>query len=371
MPRFKGEPDYRHGSPECTGILLVNLGSPQAPTTSALRRYLAEFLWDRRVVEVPRPVWWLLLHGLILRTRPPRSARAYRGIWDRLGEGAPLLAVSRRQQEGIEDRLRERFAGPVATALAMRYGRPSIAEGLEELRRAGARRVLVLPLYPQYSGSTTASVFDAVTAELQGWRWVPELRFVHHYHREPGYLDALAASLREHWAEHGWPDRLILSFHGVPKRYLLAGDPYHCQCQTTARLLAERLELPEDFWRITFQSRFGRAEWLRPYTDETLEALPEAGAGTVDVVCPGFSADCLETLQEIDDENREVFLRAGGQHFRYVPALNDRPDHLDFLADLAVRHCRGWPELDAWDPEAAAARQAESRERALALGATD
>jgi len=369
MARFKGEPDYRHGSAECTGILLVNLGSPEAPTKPALRRYLAEFLWDPRVVEVPRPVWWAILHGIILRTRPAKSAEAYRGVWDQLGEGAPLIAVSRKQQEAIEHRLQERFEGPVTTALAMRYGTPSIAEGLAELNRAGARRILVLPLYPQYSGSTSASVFDAVTAELRTWRWVPEVRFVQHYHRESGYLKALANSIREHWADNGRGDQLIMSFHGVPKRYLLAGDPYHCQCQATGRLLAEELGLADDEWRLTFQSRFGRAEWLQPYTDETLKALPQEGMGSVDVVCPGFSADCLETLQEIDDENREYFLEAGGETFRYIPALNDRSDHLDFLADLAARHCQGWPEHSGWDAEADAAERQASRERALAMGA--
>jgi ferrochelatase len=369
MARFKGEPDYRHGSAECTGVLVVNLGSPEAPTKPALRRYLAEFLWDPRVVEVPRPVWWAILHGIILRTRPAKSAAAYRGVWDQLGEGAPLLAVSRRQQAGLERRLAERFDGPVTTALAMRYGSPSIADGLAELNRAGARRILVLPLYPQYSGSTAASVFDAVTAELRTWRWVPEVRFVQHYHRDPAYIGALAASVREHWAEHGRGDKLVMSFHGVPKRYLLAGDPYHCQCQATGRLLAEALGLGDDDWRLTFQSRFGRAEWLQPYTDATMRTLPKEGVGTVDVICPGFSADCLETLQEIDDENREYFLAAGGEHFRYIPALNDRADHLDGLADLAVRHCRGWPELVDWDADADEAERNASRERALAMGA--
>ncbi|MEF8794694.1 ferrochelatase [Thiohalorhabdus sp.] len=369
MARFKGEPDYRHGSTECTGVLLVNLGSPEAPTKPALRRYLAEFLWDPRVVEVPRPVWWAILHGIILRTRPAKSAASYRDVWDQMGEGAPLIAVSRKQQEGIEHRLQERFDGPVTTALAMRYGTPSIAEGLAELNRAGARRILVLPLYPQYSGSTSASVFDAVTDELRTWRWVPEVRMVQHYHREPDYIAALAKSIREHWTEHGRPDKLVMSFHGVPKRYLLAGDPYHCQCQATGRLLAQELGLADDEWRLTFQSRFGRAEWLQPYTDQTLKALPREGAKTVHVVCPGFSADCLETLQEIDDENREYFLEAGGETFRYIPALNDRSDHLDFLADLAAGHCQGWPEHTGWDPEADVTERQASRERALAMGA--
>jgi len=369
MPRFKGEPDYRHGSNECTGVLLTNLGTPDAPDTPALRRYLKEFLWDPRVVEVPRPVWWLILNGIILRTRPAKSAAAYQGVWDQLGEGSPLLAVSRRQQEGLQQRLEARFDGPVKVALGMRYGNPSLAAGLAELNRAGARRILVLPLYPQYSGSTTGSTFDAVTQELQQWRWIPELRFVQHYPKDPGYIAALASSIRDHWAEHGPPDRLVMSFHGVPKRYLLQGDPYHCECHATARLLAEALELPEGRWQVTFQSRFGRAEWLKPYTDETLKALPGEGVKRVDVVAPGFPADCLETLQELNEENREYFLEAGGEAFHYIPALNDRADHLDALADLAARHSQGWPELSGWDKETAEAEARASRERALALGA--
>jgi len=369
MPRFKGEPDYRHGSPECIGVLLTNLGTPDAPDTPSLRRYLREFLWDPRVVEIPRPLWWLLLHGVILPTRPARSAEAYQQVWDTRGEGSPLMAISRRQREGLQARLEERLAGPVQVALGMRYGHPSLAEGLAELNRAGARRILVLPLYPQYSGSTTASTFDAVTRELRRWRWVPELRFLQHYPRDPGYIHALAASVREHWAAHGEPDRLVMSFHGVPKRYLLAGDPYHCECHATARLLAEALELPEERWQVTFQSRFGRAEWLQPYTDATMRALPEEGVRRVDVICPGFPADCLETLQEINDENREYFQAAGGETFHYIPALNERGDHLDALADLASRHCLGWPEHSGWDAGQAEAEAQASRERALALGA--
>ena len=369
MARFKGEPDFRHDQNESVGVLLVNLGTPQAPDKASLRRYLAEFLWDRRVVEVPRPLWWLILHGIILRTRPKRSAAAYRTVWDSLGEGSPLYAVGRRQRAGLEERLQARIPGPVSVALAMRYGHPSIAEGLEQLRQANARRILVLPLYPQYSGSTTGSVFDAVTSELQDWRWVPELRFVHSYHGDAGYILALADSIRAHWAEHGEPDKLLLSFHGVPKRYLHAGDPYYCHCHATARLLADELELPDDQWQMTFQSRFGREEWLRPYTDETLQELGAAGTSRVDVACPGFAADCLETLQEIDQENREIFQEAGGGEFHYIPALNDRDDHLGFLTELAFRHMRGWPQAEHWNEEDRAAEAQARLERAQARGA--
>jgi protoporphyrin/coproporphyrin ferrochelatase len=365
---YDGESDYRHGSPECTGVLVTNLGTPDAPTASALRRYLRQFLWDPRVVEIPRPLWWLILNGIVLNTRPRRSARLYEKVWT--DEGSPLLAISRRQAAGIAGRLSDRLAGPVHVELAMRYGQPSIESGLRRLRDAGARRILVLPLYPQYSGSTGGSTFDAVSQVLRGWRWVPDLRFISDYHADPGYLDALADSIRSYWEARGRGDRLLMSFHGVPKRYLLAGDPYHCQCHATGRLLAGRLGLEDGEWLVTFQSRFGKAEWLQPYTDKTVERLGREGLGRLDVVCPGFSADCLETIEEIGGENREIFETAGGGAFHYIPALNDNPDHLDALADLAMRHLHGWPEADpAYD---AAAREAEaqaSRVRALAVGA--
>ncbi len=369
MPRYQGEPDYQHGNAESTGVLLVNLGTPEAPDPPSLRRYLQEFLWDPRVIEVPRPTWWLLLHGVILRTRPKRSAEAYQRVWGKEGPGSPLLTISQRQKQALGWVLEKRFEGPVQIALGMRYGEPSVATGLQELRQAGARRVLVLPLYPQYSASTVASTFDAVSAELQKWRWLPELRFVTHYHREPLYIQALANSVREHWAEHGEPDCLVMSFHGLPKRYLLAGDPYHCECHATARLVAEALGLPQERWRVTFQSRFGREEWLRPYTDETMETLPSTGVKRVDVLCPGFSADCLETLDEIDNENRALFLEAGGDSFRYIPALNDRADHIEALAELVVRHCQGWPELADWDADRHRREAYQSRKQALSLGA--
>ncbi|MEK7323221.1 MAG: ferrochelatase [Pseudomonadota bacterium] len=368
MSRFEGEGDYRHGSPECLGVLLTNLGSPEAPTAEAVRHYLAEFLWDPRVVEIPRPLWWLILHGLVLRTRPSRSAHAYQRVWT--DEGSPLLVFSRRQAAGLQALLQQRCGGPVRVALAMRYGQPSIAAGLRELRAAGARRILVLPLYPQYSGATTASTFDAVTAVLKTWRWVPALRFVNHYHDEPAYIAALARSIQEHWQQQPRGERLLFSFHGMPKRTLLLGDPYHCQCLKTARLVAERLQLVQGEWQVTFQSRFGRAEWLQPYTDKTLRAWAKANVQRVDVVCPGFAADCLETLEEIAMLNKDAFLAAGGEQLHYIPALNDRADHMAALADLVLRDAHGWPEADAWwnAPRQTEAAEA-SRRRALALGA--
>lgn len=361
--RYLGEVDYQHGSPNHVGVLVTNLGTPDAPTASALRRYLKEFLWDPRVVEIPRPVWWLILNGIILNLRPKKSAAKYATIWT--DEGSPLLTIAKRQAEGIRERLAALIPERVPVALGMRYGNPSIAAAMQELREQGVRRMLVLPLYPQYSGSTTASTLDAVSAQLQRWRWTPDLHFISGYPQEPGYIGALAASIREHWEAHGRGQRLIMSFHGVPRRYLLSGDPYHCFCHATAQHLARALELAEGEWQVTFQSRFGKAEWLRPYTDETMAALPGQGCKRVDLVCPGFSADCLETLEEIREENREVFLEAGGEVFQYIPALNERVDHLDFLADLVRRHLAPWLP----SPEQDARSRADARARALALGA--
>lgn len=365
MNRYLGQPDYSHGSEPCLGILLTNLGTPNAPTSRALRKYLREFLSDPRVIEVPKAIWWFVLNGAILTTRPRKSARLYQGIWT--DKGSPLLRISRKQQQALQTALNAKFAGPVKVALAMRYGEPSIQSGLQELRAAGARRLLVLPLYPQYSATTTGSTFDAVSKALQRWRWLPDFRFISHYHEEPGYIDALATSIRAHWDNEGRADKLLFSFHGIPKHYFLAGDPYHCECLTTARLLAERLNLLENQWQTSFQSRFGPREWLQPYTEATLANMPDAGVKSVQVVCPGFSADCLETLEEINIQNRNVFTQAGGEHFTYISALNDQPAHIEFLADLVAKHSQGWPELNT-RADASADARAETRQRALALG---
>jgi ferrochelatase len=335
------------GSPPAAGVLLANLGTPAAPTARALRPYLRQFLSDPRVIELPRLQWWLILNLFVLTTRPRASAALYRKVWT--AEGSPLLTISRRQAAGLAERLARRAGEPVPVALGMRYGEPSIAAALRELEAAGCRRVLVLPLYPQYAAATTASTFDAVFAELATWRAVPELRTVATYHAEPGYVEALARSIEELWREGGEPERLLLSYHGMPVRYAAAGDPYPGYCQETSRLLGRRLGFPAERTIVAFQSRFGREPWLQPYTDETLKALPRQGLRAVDAVCPGFAADCLETIEEIDGLNRELFLHAGGERFRYVPCLNDRDDHLDFLAELAMRH------LDGWLPEPARA----------------
>jgi ferrochelatase len=360
MASYLGEPAYEHGSAATTGALLVNLGTPDAPTPAAIRRFLAEFLWDPRVVEGPRWLWWLALHGVILRTRPARSAHAYRQIWT--PEGSPLLLHTR----ALVDRVRGVLQGqlPATVMLGMSYGSPGIPDALEQLRRAGMRRLVVLPLYPQYSGTTTASVFDRVTAQLQRWRWVPELRFISNYHDEPGYIEAIAASIREHWRtrERG---HLLFSFHGVPRRYLLAGDPYHCQCLKTARLVADRLGLDAGAWSVSFQSQVGRDEWLKPYTDETLLRMAREGQRRVSIVCPGFATDCLETLEEIAIRNRALFMANGGEFYDYIPALNASDAHAGLLADLISRHASGWPGAATL----AAGELDESRRRALRQGA--
>lgn len=356
------EPVYLHGTAAATAVLLCNLGTPDAPTAPALRRYLAQFLSDPRVVEIPRALWWLILHGIILRVRPAKSAAKYANIW--MPEGSPLRVWTERQASMLGGFLGER-GHRVTVRVAMRYGNPSIVSVLDELTSQGVTRVLILPAYPQYSGPTTASVIDTVGAWAKGVRSLPELRFVNRYHDDAGYIAALARRVTDQWQTHGRPDKLVLSFHGVPRRTLMLGDPYHCECLKTARLLRERLGLSADEVVTTFQSRFGKAEWLQPYTEPTLVALARQGVNRVAVMCPGFTSDCLETLEEINIEAREAFLKAGGQEFHYIACLNDQHEWISALAGIAIRHLGGWPTEAAPDAPALAA----SRERALAQGA--
>jgi ferrochelatase len=364
--KYTGTPEYRHDTPPCTGILLTNLGTPDEPTAAALRRYLAEFLSDPRVIETSKLIWWPLLHGIILRTRPRRSAAAYAKIWGE--DGSPLLSISRKQAAAVAEQLTAACRGPVRLELGMRYGNPSIDSALGRLRAANARRLLVFPLYPQYSAATTASTFDAVAAELSTWRWLPELRLITHYHDDPQYIEALVDSIRQFWAEHGRARRLLFSFHGLPRKYFLAGDPYHCECRKTARLVAEQLELAPDAWAVSFQSRFGPTEWLQPYTDKLLREWGSQGIKQVHVICPGFSADCLETLEEIRMQNRAFFQEAGGGEFHYIPALNDDPLHIQALTRLITAHCQGWPEFSPhYDAAAVRLELQRSRERAERL----
>jgi ferrochelatase len=340
MSFFSPEPSLEPGQAGRVGVLLCNLGTPDAPTPAAVRRYLAEFLSDRRVVEIAPALWQPVLHGVILRTRPAASAAKYQLIWR--PDGSPLMAHSRQQATLLRGYLGER-GHQVSVRLAMRYGQPSIAAQLGELKARGCARVLVLPLYPQYSGTTTASVIDAASDWTRRARHVPELRFVNGFHDDPGYIGALAQSARRHWQINGRPDQLVLSFHGVPERTRALGDPYHAQCLTTARLLAGQLGLKEGEWTIGFQSRFGKAKWVGPATQTVLQQLGRAGTPRVDVMCPGFVADCLETLEEIAIEGRAAFLAAGGQAFDYIPCLNDQPAWIAALAGIAEQHLHGWP----------------------------
>jgi len=326
------------------GVLMTNLGTPDAPTREALKPYLKEFLSDTRVVEPPpsRLVWQLILNGIILNRRPQQSAEAYQTVWNTEGPGAPLLNISRRQLSGIVQKVADQFEGELVFELGMRYGNPSIASGLRSLQKQGCGKILILPLYPQYAGATTASTFDAVFDELKTWRWLPELRTISHYYHHPGYIEALAQSIRDFQAKYGSAELLVFSYHGIPVRYWENGDPYPEQCFRTTHLVAEALGLKEEQVRTTFQSRFGKEPWVQPYTDETMKALPKEGVKRVQVICPGFSADCLETIEEIGEENRAYFLKAGGESFGYIPCLNDREDHLSALADLVCQHLQGW-----------------------------
>jgi ferrochelatase len=327
------------------GILMINLGTPGAPTAAAVRRYLAEFLSDPRVVAIPKLLWQIILHGIVLRVRPKRKAEDYKRIWTE--DGSPLLAISKRQQAAMTELVQSRLQGRVHVALAMRYGNPSIAGVLEALRQKNVERLLVLPLYPQYSATTTASIFDAVTGQLQRWRWIPELRFIQRYHDHPDYIRVLSESIRDYRQNAAEAEKLLFSFHGIPKDYYLAGDPYPDECHATVNRVVEQLGLHRDQWQIAFQSRFGAQEWVKPYTMETLKQWGAEGVESVQVVCPAFSADCLETLEEIAEENRDAFLQAGGGRYAYIPALNDSPDHMQMLADLVCRHVSGWPEAES------------------------
>jgi ferrochelatase len=362
MPsKFAIEPAHVHGQPARTGVLLCNLGTPDEPSASALRRYLGQFLSDHRVVEIPHLIWKPILHGIILRVRPAKSAAKYATVWT--PDGSPLKVWTDKQAKLLQGWLGE--AGhQVRVRYAMRYGNPSIASQLDALKAEGVNRILILSAYPQYSGTTTASVFDDVADWGKRQRHLPEFRFINRYHDDPGYINALAERVQTHWREHGQAEKLVMSFHGVPERTLHLGDPYHCECYKTARLLAERLDLAPDRYLLTFQSRFGKAKWLEPYTEPTLIALARSGTRSVDVVCPGFTSDCLETLEEISQEAKEAFMHAGGQTFNYIPCLNDSKPWMDALSALVQQHLGGWPtQVDD------AAAQAQARSRAMARGA--
>ena len=360
------EPAFAHDRAARLGVLLINLGTPDAPTTKAVRRYLAQFLSDPRVVEIPRALWKPLLHTVILGVRSPRSAQRYASIWTM--DGSPLLVHSLRQKTLLLGYLGQRLkamglpSDHAQIELGMRYGSPSIADAMVRLKQGACDRILVLPLYPQYAASTTASALDEVFAAASKMRRVPALRVIDAYHDHPGYIKALAQSINEYWVKNGRPNKLVLSFHGLPRRSLDLGDPYHCHCLTTGRLLATELGLAKEQFVITFQSRFGRAEWLTPYTQPMLVALGKEGIGRVDVACPGFVGDCLETLEEIAQEGQVAFLKAGGREYHYIPCLNERPAWIAALADLAMVNLQGWLQSP---PDAAALAQRFARAQAL------
>ena len=361
--KYRQEPSFEHARTPRDGVLLVNLGTPEAPTAGAVRRYLAEFLADPRVVEIPRLVWLPILYGIILAVRPARSAKKYAQVWTE--EGSPLAVHTARQARLLGGLLGERGQPAPRVEYAMRYGQPSVGVALEKLRAEGCARIAVIPLYPQYASSTTASVHDALGAHLARTRHLPDLRFVKHFHDHPGYIAALAGRVRTHWEKNGRGEKLVLSFHGVPRYTLDRGDPYHCECHATARLLSEALGLSAAEVMVTFQSRFGRAEWLQPYTEPSLEALARQGVQRVDVFCPGFVSDCLETLEEIAIGARETFLHAGGKEFAFIDCLNEDPAWIATLADLAGAALS--PALPA--PAALEAAAAQRAARAAALGA--
>lgn len=338
--KYQGNPDYSHKQTDKIGVLLTNLGTPDAPTAKALKPYLKEFLSDPRVVEFPRALWWLVLNGIILNIRPKRSAEAYQSVWT--DEGSPLLVHTKNQTEKVRAALASELGEKVMVEFAMRYGSPSIKSALDKMFDNGVKKLIVLPLYPQYSGSTTGSTFDAISNDFTQRRFLPELRFINHYHDNPKYIEALANKISAHREQYGKADKLIFSYHGVPKRYLLNGDPYHCECHKTTRLVAEKLGLYRDEYMTCFQSRFGREEWLKPYTDHTLKALPEKGVKSIQIVCPGFSADCLETIEEIGMENKEYFIEAGGEDYQYIPALNSDDEHIETLLTIIRDNLHGW-----------------------------
>ncbi|MCZ6828538.1 MAG: ferrochelatase [Gammaproteobacteria bacterium] len=356
---YRNHSDFDHSQVGRIGVLITNLGTPTEPTPRGVRPFLREFLSDPRVVEIPRLLWWIILNGIVLPIRPARSARAYKSIWTEAG--SPLLIHTRAQADALQLKLRDEYGEQVLVDCAFRYGEPSIGHGVQSLLDQGARRVLVLPLYPQYSSATGGSTFDALAGDFSRRRWLPELRFITHYHDNPAYITALAESITAFRELHGGAQKLVFSFHGTPRSFLENGDPYYCECQKTARLLARQLGLQDDEHVTTFQSRFGAAQWLQPYTDVTLQELAAQGINSVQVVCPGFSADCLETLAEIAIENRDLYLTAGGERYEYIPALNAEPAHIEMLASLVGDNLQGWLR----EPEDALA----SKQRALSLGA--
>jgi ferrochelatase len=329
--KFIGEENFKHQNRQKIGILICNLGTPESYQTKDVRKFLRQFLSDGRVIEIPKIIWWFILNGIILTLRPSKSAKLYKSVWTK--EGSPLLVFSKK----LIEKLKLVTNDDCEVELAMRYGNPNMEEALLSLKSKNCRKLIVLPMFPQYSGTTTGSIFDEVTRILSKWRWVPSLNFINSYHDNDYYINALADSISTH-LQKNTPQKIIFTYHGIPKRNFDLGDPYQCYCQKTTRLVAEKLNLKEDEYMTTFQSRFGPAEWLKPYTSDTMEELPKKGIKNILVVAPAFSVDCLETIEEIDEENKEIFLNSGGQNFTYVPCLNDSDGHVNFLKQLIDKH---------------------------------
>jgi len=368
MAYYNDEPSFEHGDQAKVGILLANLGTPDAPTAKALRPYLQQFLHDRRVIEIPRFIWCWILHCIILVVRPKKSAHKYAQVW--MKEGSPLLVHAQNQTKLLESALKKSINSPFKVVLGMSYGNPSMKSAIEELKAAHCNKILVFPLYPQYAASSTAAAFDSVWKVLLKMRNVPAIRTIKHYHDHPAYIKALANHIREHWAKHGKPNLTVMSFHGVPKFHLLKGDPYHCECHKTGRLLAETLGLSKDEYKVAFQSRFGKQEWLQPYLAKTLEALGQAKTARIDVICPGFSSDCLETLEEIAMEGKEIFQSNGGGEYHYIPALNENEDWINAMHQITLENLSGWVSNDF--DHASAREDAEARKaRAKTLGSNN
>ncbi|MDA9748642.1 ferrochelatase [Pelagibacteraceae bacterium] len=340
MVKYIGEKDYEHGSKEKIGVLITNLGTPDAPNKKELKVYLNQFLSDPRVIELPKILWQIILKLVILQIRPSKSAEAYKQIWT--DKGSPLLDIANRQLNKIQSSFSSKNEN-IVFEVGMRYGNPSIPDALLKLQKKQVRRLLVLPMYPQYCAATTGSTFDEVTNVLQKWRWIPEMRFINQYFEEKNYIEALSNSIKTFWKKNSKPQKIIFSYHGIPKRYLTNGDPYHCFCLKTTRLVKEQMGLSDDEIMTTFQSRFGREEWLKPYTSETLKELPKQGIKNIHIISPGFSSDCLETLEELEEENKEYFMESGGENYHYIPCLNDHDDHIDVFVNLIKKHTQGWP----------------------------
>ena len=340
MVKYIGEKNYEHGSKEKIGVLITNLGTPDAPNKKELKVYLNQFLSDPRVIELPKILWQIILKLVILQIRPSKSAEAYKQIWT--DKGSPLLDIANRQLNKIQSSFSSKNEN-IVFEVGMRYGNPSIPDALLKLQKKQVRRLLVLPMYPQYCAATTGSTFDEVTNVLQKWRWIPEMRFINQYFEEKNYIEALSNSIKSFWKKTSKPQKIIFSYHGIPKRYLTNGDPYHCFCLKTTRLVKEYMGLSDDEIMTTFQSRFGREEWLKPYTSETLKELPKQGIKNIHIISPGFSSDCLETLEELEEENKEYFMESGGENYHYIPCLNDHDDHIDVFVNLIKKHTQGWP----------------------------